>query len=261
MKNQPIFYFLFFCVLTYSQEKKNLIIGKVFFNEEAISDVHIVNKSSNQGTSSNDFGLFEIPVAIGDTLVFSHINLNEKEISITEEILNKELLKIHFEGKTYQLEEITLEKPKSIFYVDPEIMPPTTVNAKTLNLPYANTIAKKDYAVLKFRSGGVVSLDNLFNALNGNNKRRKELQKITQEDKVLSQIRKHFTDDFFITDLNIKPENINPFLNYCYKKNIIYHYYKEELIKLTRILMLESRTFPQDKIEISLLKKDSVLDK
>lgn len=256
MRNLPLFYFLFFCALTYGQEKKKLITGKVLFNEDAISDVHIVNKNSNQGTSTNDFGLFEIPVSIGDILEFSHINLNEKKVTITKEILENELIKIHLEGKTYQLEEITLEKPKSIFYVDPEIMPPPTVNAKTLNLPYANTIAKKDDAVFKFRSGGVVNLDNLFNALNGNNKRRKELQKITYEDKILTKIRKHFTDDFFITDLNIKQENINPFLNYCFKKNIINHYNKEELIKLTRILMLESRTFPQDKTEISLLLKN-----
>ena len=261
MRNQLLIYFLLFFTISYAQEKKKLITGKVLFNEDVISDVHIVNKNSNQGTSSNDFGLFEIPVIFGDTLVFSHINLMDKEIAITKEILKQEFVKIHLEGKTYQLEEITLEKPRSIFYVDPEIMPPATVNAKTLNLPYANSITKKDYSLFKIRSGAVVSLDNLFGTLSGSNKRRKELNKITYEDKVLSKIRKHFTDDFFITDLNIKPENINPFLNYCYKKKIIYHYNKEELIKLTRILMLESRTFPQDKIEISLLKKDSVLDK
>lgn len=255
MRNLLLFCFILLCSLVNGQEKKKLIIGKIYFNNDPISDVHVVNKNSNQGTSSNDFGLFEIPVLIGDILEFSHINLDEKEIIITEEILQQEIVKINLEGKTYQLEEITLEKPRSIFYVDPEMMPSPTLNAKTLNLPYTNTIAKKDDAIFKYRSGGVVNLDNLFNALNGNNKRKKELQKITFEDKVLEKIRKHFTDDFFITDLNIKHENINPFLNYCFKKNIIQYYKKEELIKLTRILMTESRTFPQNKIEISLLQK------
>lgn len=255
MRNQLYLCFLFFSILSFSQKNNKLIKGKIFYNENEISDVHIINKNSNQGTSSNDFGFFEIPVSVGDTLVFSHINQIEKSIKITEETLKRELVEIHLEGKTYLLEEITLEKPKSIFYVDPEILPPPKVNAQTLNLPYANTVAKKDYSVFKFRSGGIVSLDNLFGALNGNNKRRKELQKITLEDKILSKIRKYFTDDFFITDLNINPENINPFLNYCFKKNIITYYNNNEHIKLTRILMLESRTFPQDKIEISLLEK------
>ena len=143
MRNQLLLYFLFFCALSYAQEKKKLITGKVLLNEEVVSDVHIINKNSNHGTSSNDFGLFEISVVLGDTLVLSHINFNDTEIAITEKIIKQELLKVYLEGKTYELEEITLEKPKSIFYIDPEIMPPPKVNAKTLNLPYANTNAKK----------------------------------------------------------------------------------------------------------------------
>ena len=256
MRNQLCLFCLFFCAIFYSQEQKKIAIGKVFFSGNAITDVHIVNKNSNQGTNTNDFGVFEIPVIVGDTLAFSHINLKNKKLVLTKEMLSKALLHINLEEKTYQLEEITLGKPKSIFYVDPEIMPPPTVNAKTLNLPYANTIAKKDHAVVKFRSGGVVSLDNLINVINGNNKRRKQMKKITYEDEILAKIRKHFTDDFFITDLNIKQENINPFLNYCFKKNIVNHFNKKENIIVTRILMKESKSFPQDKTEISLIKKN-----
>ena len=256
MRNQPLFFFLFFCVFSYCQENRKTVTGKVYFNENVITDVHIINKNSNQGSITNDFGVFEIPILIGDVLEFSHVNLKKKEIIITKDILEQEIIKIYLEGKTYELEEFTLEKPRSIFYVDPQIMPAPNVNAKTLNLPYANTKAKKDYSVVKFQSGGVVSLDNLINALNGNNKRRKQLKKIVYEDKVLSKIRKHFTDDFFITDLKIKQENINSFLNYCFKKNIINHFNKNENIIVTRILMSESRTFPQNKTEISLLKKD-----
>lgn len=255
MRNQVLLYCLFLSLLTYSQEKRSLIIGEIFFDDEIVSDAHIINKNSNQGASTNDFGLFEIPVALGDVLVFSHINLQKKEVIVTQEIINQEIFRITLLSKTYQLEEIVLEQPKSIFYVDPEIMPPPTVNAKTLNLPYANTIAKKDYAVVKFRSGAAVNLDNLINSLNGNVRRERELKKIKLEDKALSKIRKHFTDDFFITDLNIKPENINPFLNYCYKKNIINYFNKEDNLAVIGILMQESRTFPQNKTEITLLEE------
>ncbi len=256
MKNQLILCCFLFCAFTYSQQKQKIITGKVVFKGDVITDVHIINTNSNTGTNTNDLGLFEIPVKIGDTLAFSHINIKNKVIAITKEMLNQEIISFDVDGKTYQLNEITLGKAKSIFYVDPEIMPPPTVNAKTLNLPFANTKAKKDYTVVKFRSGGVVSLDNLINALNGNNKRRKQLKKIVYEDEVLGDIRKHFTDDFFITDLNIKQENINPFLNYCFKKNIVGYFNKNENLKLTKILMQESKTFPQEKMEVSLSKKE-----
>ena len=134
--------------------------------------------------------------------------------------------------------------------------PAVIVNAETLNLPYANSKKKKDDGIIQLSSGAVVSLDNLIGALNGNNRRKKILKKISTEDTVLSKIRKFYTDDFFITDLNIRPENINPFLNYCFKKNIITHYNEKDLLKLTSILMTESKSFPQDKTEIALIKKN-----
>lgn len=229
----------------YSQEKRKLINGTILFEKTIISDIHVINKTTKQGTISNDKGWFEIPVFIGDSLQLTHLNFKEKHIVITKEIYDNRHLNINLEENTYSLNEFTLEKRRSIFYVDPEIVQPTTVNPKTLNLPYANTIAKKDNSVIKFSSGGVVSLDNLINVLNGNNRRKKELQKIIKEDDALSKIRKQFTDDFFITDLQIKKEHINPFLSYCENKNIISYFNKNQQIKVTKILMDESKTFPQ----------------
>jgi hypothetical protein len=245
MKNQLVRFFLLFTILSYSQEKIKLINGKILFDKTAMPDVHILNKNTNKGTVTNDKGRFEIPVMIGDVLQFTHINLKSEQLIITKENFTENSIEIELEQNTYALDEFTLEKPRSIFYVDPQMVRPTIVNAETLNLPYANTTAKKDYSVVKFRSGANISLDNLINSLNGNNKRRKELHKITQEDNVLSNIRTHFTDDFFITDLQIKKKHINPFLNYCIKKNIISYFKRNENILLTKILMDESRTFPQ----------------
>jgi hypothetical protein len=245
MKNQLIPIFLFFIVIMYSQEKRKLISGKILLENTIITDVHIINKNTKLGTITNDDSWFEIPVSIGDSLQFTHVNLKEKHIVITKEIFRKKTLEIELEEQTYSLNEITLEKPRSIFYKDPEMMPPKVVNSKTLKLPYANVIAKEDLSIINFRSGGVVSLDNLMNSLNGNNKRKKELKKITLEDSKLDKIRKYFTDDFFIKDLHIKEEHINSFLNYCYKKNIITFYNRNENITVTEILMNESKTFPQ----------------
>ncbi len=245
MKNKLVLIFLFFAILSYGQEKRKGINGKILFNKTVISDVHILNINTNQGTITNDKGSFKILVIIGDVLQFTHLNFKGKQLIITKENFTKNSLELQLKENTYALDEFTLEKPRSIFYVDPQMVRPTIVNAKTLNLPYANTSVKKDYSVVKFRSGANVSLDNLIYSLNGTNKRRKELNKITQEDSVLSSIRKHFTDDFFITDLRIKKEDINPFLNYCVKKNILSYFKKNENILLTKILMNQSRTFPQ----------------
>lgn len=257
MKNQLLLYFLFISVVSFGQKKQNIISGTILFQNEVIADVHIINKNTNQGSASNDLGTFEIPVSINDTLFVSHINLQKKELIITPEIFKSKSVIIHLEEKINELNEITFERSTGIFYVDKQYLKPPTVNAKTLNLPYANTVARKDESIVSLQSGAAINLENLIGALNGSNRRKKMLKKLTYEDKMLAKIRKHYTDDFFITDLNIKQDEINVFLNYCFKKNVINLFKKDDKIKVTAILMRESKTFPQkNKTEITLLQKN-----
>ncbi len=245
-----IFIFLITLIAINAQEKRNLLSGVVLLEKELVKDVHVINKNTNKGTISNVNGIFNIDVKIGDSLFFSHINLQEKLIIISKTIIKEKKLTLKLKEKTYNLEEITLQDTRSIFYVDPEILTNNApiVNAKTLNLPYANTTVKKDNSIIKFRSGGLISLNNLIDALNGNNRRRKILQKLAKEDSNLSKIRKQYTDDFFITDLKIKKEYINQFLNYCIDKQIIAIYKNKNILELTKLLIKISKEFPH-KIE------------
>lgn len=255
MKKLLILFNLFFVFITINaQEKRTILKGKVIIDSLFVSDIHVLNVSTNIGTITNDNGLFEIPVKTGDTLLLSHINLQEKSIVITDAVLTKKSFTISLDEKTYTLNEIVYEKPRSIFYQDKEI---TTykgpvVNAETLNLPFANSKPKKDASIFKFQSGGVVSLDNLFNSLNGNKRREKLLEKMVTEDDDLSKIRKKYTDDFFITDLKIKKEYINRFLNFCVDKNIIHIFKNDNSINLTSLLIRESKKFPHKKLNEDL---------
>ena len=189
-------------------------------------------------------------------MFISHIKHQKKQLIITPEIFKSKSVIIHLEEKINELNEITFERSTGIFYVDKQYLKPPTINGKTLNLPYAKTVAKKNESILSLQSGAAINLENLISALNGNNRRKKMLKKLTYEDKMLAKIRKHYTDDFFITDLNIKQDDINVFLNYCFKKNVINLFKKDDKIKVTEILIRESKTFPQkNKTAITLLQK------
>ncbi len=236
---------LFFTSITYCQKNRTLISGVITQQDTLMYNVHIINKNSNQGSTTNDFGIFEIAVKINDTLEFTHVSSNKKMVIITSEIIEKNKIFIKLNSKTYQLEGFTLERPTGIFYVDKKKIPPPTVNAITLGLPYAKTKANKNDATFSFRSGGILSLDNLINTINGNNRRKKALQKLTYEDRMLKKIRTHYTDDFFIRDLSIEKKEINNFLNYCIKDNIINLFNKKNMIKLLAVLMKESVNFVQ----------------
>ena len=246
------FFLSFICID--AQEKRTRLTGKTVLDSVSVADVHVINKNTNIGTTTNDKGLFEIPVKLGDSLFFSHLKYQNKLIIVTAKIIFNKKHHIQLNEKTVVLKEIVLEKQRSIFYQDPEITSykGPIVNATKLNLPYANTFAKKDKSIVSFSAGASVNLGSLINTINGNYKREKQLKEMELEDKALEKIRKQFTDDFFITDLKIKKEYINQFLNDCIDKDIIRVFKKDNQLSLIKLLMKESKLFPHKIVDQEL---------
>ena len=259
MKNCYLLFFTLFCFTTiFSQQKKSFkLSGTITSDTLAIENAHIINKTNLKGTITNSNGQFILPVKVGDSLFVSHINFANKVfvVSIAEKITQKTIISLNY--KTHVLEEVTLKKRRSIFYVDPQIMPAEMVNATTLKLPYANVITKKDEQVTKITfTSASVDLDNLINFFNGKTKKRKELKKVKLKDNKLNSIRKEFTDYFFVHQLKIEKQYINQFLNYCLNSGIITQYNRGNQIKLTELLISESKTFPHKQIN-----QDTLLSK
>ena len=69
----------------------------------------------------------------------------------------------------------------------------------------------------------------------------------------MDNIRKQFTDYFFVHQLKIEKQYINQFLNYCLHSGIIKQYQTGNRIKLTEFLLIESKTFPHRQIESDTL--------
>jgi hypothetical protein len=259
MKNCYTLFFIFcWCTNLLSQEQQSFeLTGTIFSDSLAIENAHIINKRTLKGTITNSKGMFMLPVKVRDTLLVSHINytIAHVVVSIAEKATKKTTIQLHV--KTHTLNEISLKKRKSIFYVDPEIMPAAIVNATTLKLPYANVIAKKDEAISKLTfTSAAVNLDNLINYINGNTKKAKELKEVTLKDHKLDQIRKKYTDHFFIHQLKIEKQYINLFLNYCLNSGILSKYRNGNALLLTQLLIAESKTFPHKQID-----EDTLLSK
>lgn len=256
MKNGYTFLFTLFCLTAlFSQERKSFeLTGTVFSDSLAVENVHIINKTSFKGTITNIHGLFKLPVKVGDTLHISHINFEVKKLVISVAEKGTKNVFVNLSSKTHALDEITLKKRRSIFYVDPQIMPHSMINATTLKLPYANVIAKKDEDITNFTlTSASINLDNLINFFNGNTKKAKELKREKLKDNRLDKIRSQFTDSFFVYQLKIKKPYINQFLNYCLNSGIITQYMKGNEIKLTELLISESKTFPHKQIDVDTL--------
>jgi hypothetical protein len=86
-----------------AQKKRILLKGKTVLDSLAINDVHIINKNTNIGTITTDDGFFEIPLKSGDTLLFSHLNLADKQVLITDKIIADKNFTIFLNEKIYTL--------------------------------------------------------------------------------------------------------------------------------------------------------------
>lgn len=242
-------------MVLFSQQENNILLhGKVIADSLEIENVHLINVSNSKGTITNKAGKFKLSSSIGDTIIVSHINYKKKLIVIEKQHKKLKNIIIKLQPKVYILTEVSIKKRQPIFYNDPEIMPPHIANTTALKLPYTKTTTKKNEKITNATlTSFSVNIENLINAINGNTKKAKELRRAKLEDKKLKEIRVEFTDYFFTNQLNIKKQYINQFLNYCLGSGILIEHTKDNKLKITEILLRESKTFPHTQIDSNKL--------
>ena len=112
MKNLLLLPLLLFANVIVGQttERKNIpgeITVPLEFQPEGI---HVYNKSSGYGTSSDQNGRFELPMATGDTLHFSAVQFEALEVVITQEIMEAGHLAVEVREGLNELPEILIRE-------------------------------------------------------------------------------------------------------------------------------------------------------
>ncbi|WP_394370970.1 carboxypeptidase-like regulatory domain-containing protein [Echinicola marina] len=72
-----------------SQDKKIIQLSGIILNEDsttAISGVNVYVPNKGRGTSSNNFGYFSMPVATGDSIVFSFVGLKNQSFKVPDTV-------------------------------------------------------------------------------------------------------------------------------------------------------------------------------
>lgn len=245
--------FLFVCVsFSYTQNTKTEIIGKVVHFDIPISDAHIFNLTTHKGASSNLDGNFEITVKLGDTIHISHLEYTNKEIEITEEIINQRALIVYLDIMTNYLNVVEIRDHdllgvlasdsrsvsidsllKASTYID-KILEAAKIGsnqdfAVNPEAPYMNDVSK-------IKMNGVGSSIGIPMKDKENILRRKLRTKRNTPDKIISD----FGIPFFTDKLDISEDKIHNFLTYCDYRNIIQLYQENKVIEVLTILEEES---------------------
>ena len=85
------------------------IKGKIIANDE-IEGIHVLNNTSNTFTISNSKGEFSIPVKLNDTLQFSGVSYELKDVIVLETMISSKSLTVYLSEKINQLDEVVVGK-------------------------------------------------------------------------------------------------------------------------------------------------------
>tara|TARA_B100001093_G_scaffold511448_1_gene579311 strand:+ start:10663 stop:11439 length:777 start_codon:yes stop_codon:yes gene_type:complete len=210
---------IFHAKLSIAQE--GYLNGEVKFQEIDRSGVAIQNVQKSIAGITDIAGQFRIKASVGDTIVFSSIQLKQKELVVDEAMLKAAKIFVPLEMQINRLEGVTLSQYKLTGnpVLDTELSAATKIyDAQELGLPNADVriITQSERMLHEATTGGgIIPLNPILNAISGRTKMLKERIRIDKARNRMNSIREHLNDSLFWEELNIEHKDRNRFLYFC----------------------------------------------
>ncbi len=175
MKRKLLYIFLLSSIGSFSQ---NLLKGEIA-NSGDNEGIHVFNKTFHKYTITDVNGQFEIETKLNDTIVFSAVQYQLKQVVVTKQILDKAYSYILLEDQINELDAVYI-KPKlsgDLLADTQRIKTKELFTAKTIGLPNAHVkpptpAERKLYTAT--HSGGGLPIDAIINAISGRTKQLKK---------------------------------------------------------------------------------------
>jgi len=193
---------------SFSQSRK-IINGSVLSQNFLISGVEVINKSSEQSTTTNSNGKFSIAVKLNDSILFYHKNHELKGIKISSDDIKNGTISVEITRKTEELKEVVIQSfSMGAIMPDQKTTNEIELNKKKKSLQRYIT-GYNDGTItngLDFVKMGKMLFGGLF-------KGKKEKAVNPVEFKEIAKT--SFDEKFYTETLKLKKEEIEPFLTFC----------------------------------------------
>ncbi len=214
MKNFYLFIILlFYAIFGYSQADI-ILRGKIVTKAPNETSIHIINITQRTGTNSGTNGSFDIKVKENDTLLFTAIQYERKEVIISAEVYNEKFLTVVLAEAVNQMDEVNISNLGLTGRINTDLDQIKTVNKFNLGIPISTKPlpTQQDRRIYTATSS---SLDLLLNVLSGRLKKLKEEREISQLIALVRRAGEALPEDFFINYLELKENDIVNFLYFC----------------------------------------------
>lgn len=205
-------FIILFSTLGSSQERE-ILRGKVIYKNIAVPNENVINATTEEVTSTDNNGEFEIMAGQGDILAFSAVNYKFKTVNITDEILNNKRLVVEVNEKVTELDEVvvTPEDKERFINLREEEFKQTDYEVDE-STPVINAALPES---LRGMEHGI-NFVNIFRAIVKSQK--EEETPVEKRIKVSRVLRQVYDDEFFVMDLKIPQDKIDDFLFYVDNK-------------------------------------------
>jgi hypothetical protein len=218
------------------------IRGKVVSDIPDLDGIYIINLKSDVTTATEIGGYFSISVAVGDTLLFSSVQIIGRKVVITDKDLAKDLFLIPLEPKINRLDEVIVKQYKEINAVSLGIIAADTKHYTPAErrLKVASGVdprGNKDGS-----TGGSVALDPLFNWMSGRTAMLAKELEVERKETLLQKIENQFGIAYCIEKLKIPKEYVKGFWYYIVEENRFTTALKGNNTTMTTFIMTELAT-------------------
>ncbi|SHF49063.1 hypothetical protein SAMN05444483_101312 [Salegentibacter echinorum] len=241
--------------IPYLHGQERVAIKGEIITDSIVAPIHIINITAEKGSLSNASGKFELEAAVGDTLVFSSVQFQKKEIAITAAHLTGKLLEITLHPELNELDEVRLHQLSgnlakdiiSIVTYDPRIIDFALSDKKPLIVEERKLFALSDPND---------PVGQIYGAISGEKKRLRKAIKSHELRTLVLETKKLFPQEFFTETLKIEAARIIDFVYFCSRKKLFKQLVdnKEnlELMRFFKEMASEYDAFLKNKVKNSI---------
>lgn len=171
---------LIFSTKISSQNKRTFFYASIYDEIGVVSNAHIINLNTKQGTFSNDNGEFRILATKNDSLQISFVGYETKIFILNTNHFGIQENKIELKKVPLELDEVEIKKHNLLGYISSDskhIKSEKEINAETLNLPFAGSriLTPAERRLYTATGGGnILSVDRIINLISGRIKKLKK---------------------------------------------------------------------------------------
>ena len=217
MRKAIVYFLLLLPIIAMSQNDVTKIIkAKIITKARDLESIYIINLRTEKDFVADSQGNFTINAIVGDTIMFSGVQIVGKKIQIKEEDFTKDLLFVNLEPMMNKLDEVVIVR-----YDDLNAFKLGIISKPAKKYTPAE---RRLYTAKGTNQIGLdtrLSLDGIINAFSGRTAMLKKEIEIEKKELALKLLEETFEVGYFTNKLKIPADYVKGFMYYLAENQII----------------------------------------